>query len=138
MKRAAGEGVDKSKRDNKLRSEMVKMFDLMLRVWHVATASVLFGGLFWGVQFTRLTNWHRLTIWSGVAIIVASICRSRHWPYQGRGVTAALHVGLLWLLHGNPEARGPLLMAVLISGVIGSHLPGNIRHWSLLHGRRID
>lgn len=127
-----------NKADRKRRTVWPKYLDLLLRICHVGASSVLFGGLIWAVPFTRLSGWHQLTIATGSALIISGICRSRHWPYQGRGVTAGVHVALLWLVHSRPATMVPALAAVLVSGVIGSHLPGNIRHWSLLHGRRVD
>lgn len=126
------------KTDKKLRSEWPKYLDLILRVFHVGTSSVLFGGLVWAVPFAKLANWHHLAIATGSAQVVTAICRSRHWPYQGRGAAAWLHIGLLWLVHVRPGTMLPVLATVLAVGVIGSHLPGNIRHWSLIHGRRLD
>lgn len=126
------------KADTNRRKDWPKYLDLTLRVCHVATSSVLFGGIVWAVPFARLATWHHLTIATGAALVITGICRSRHWPYQGRGVAAWLHAGLIGLAHVRPETMVPLLATVLALGVIGSHLPGNIRHWSLLHGRRID
>lgn len=71
-------------------------------------------------------------------MIISNIWQSRHWPYQGRGVMAGVHVGMVWLVHLKPDIIVPMLAAALAVGVIGSHLPGFIRHWSLLHRRRID
>jgi len=99
---------------------------------------MLFGGIVWAVPFVRLSGWHNLTIATGSAMIVLNIFRSRHWPYQGRGLVSAVHIGLLWLIHVRPEMRVPLVVTVLIVGVIGSHMPGSIRHWSVIHRRRID
>ena len=127
-----------NKTDKKRSSDWPKLLDLFLRVCHVGTSSVLFGGLVWTVPFTQLSSWHLLTIASGSTLIISGICRCRHWPYQGRGLTAGLHVGLLWMIHSRPEAMQMLLAAVLATGVAGSHLPGHIRHWSLVHGRRVD
>jgi hypothetical protein len=100
--------------------------------------SVLFGGLFWQEPFAGLLLWHKLTIVTGVLLIGSGIVQSRHWIYQWRGVMALSHGALVWLVHSYPQQMAPALMVVLASGVIGSHLPGNIRHWSLLHRRRID
>ena len=71
-------------------------------------------------------------------MIISNICQSRHWPYQGRGLAAALHIGLVWLVHLRAELMVPLLTTALAAGVVGSHMPGFIRHWSLVHRRRID
>jgi hypothetical protein len=126
------------KANKKKRPTWPKLLDLLIRVFHVGTSSVLFGGIVWAVPFTQLSSWHRLTIITGIALIISGICGSRHWPYQGRGLTATVHVGLLGLIHVRPATMLPVLTLVLIAGVAGSHLPGFIRHWSLLHGRRVD
>lgn len=129
---------NKMKVDKQRRPIWPKMLDLLLRVCHVVSSSILYGGLIWAVPFARLSTWHHLTIASGSALIISGICGSRHWPYQGRGLMAAVHVGLIGLIHGRTATMLPLLTVVLVAGVIGSHLPGFIRHWSLLHRRRVD
>jgi hypothetical protein len=129
---------NEKKTDKKRRATWPKLLDLLLRVCHVGTSSVLFGGIIWAVPFARLSSWHDLTIVTGCALIISGICGSRHWPYQGRGLMAGLHIGLLWLVHARPATMLPVLVIVLIAGVMGSHLPGFIRHWSLIHWRRMD
>jgi len=128
--------VDRS--DRKKRSGWNKIIDMILRSCHVCTASVLFGGLFWAVPYTRLASWHHLVIGTGSALIIFNIYRCRHWPYQGRGLAAALHVSLLWLVHARPAMMTPVLMTVLTVGVVGSHMPAFLRHWSLVHRRVLD
>lgn len=128
----------KEERSKKKRSGWAKFFNLAFRVFHVAAGCVLFGGLFWQEPFARLLLWHNLTIVSGVLLIASGIIQSRHWIYQGRGVMALFHAALVWLVHSYSQQMASVLMAVLASGVIGSHLPGSIRHWSLVHRCRID
>jgi len=114
------------------------VLDLVLRSCHVGAASVLFGGLVLAVPFSRVDRWHTLTIATGGALLLAEACRSRHWIYQVRGLTAILHVGLLALVHYRPDLLVPALTAVLFTGVLGSNLPGSLRHWSVVHGQRMD
>jgi uncharacterized membrane protein len=129
---------DDVKKNRKKRSPWSKIFNLIFRVGHIAVGSALFGGLFWREPFSGLLLWHNLTIATGFLLIVSGVIQSRHWIYQGRGVMALLHAALVWLVHAFPEGMATSLMVVLASGVIGSHLPGNIRHWSFVHRRRID
>lgn len=132
-------GIDiEGRTDTKRRSGWSKALDLILRACHIGTSSVLFGGFVCAVPFTRLSTWHHLSIATGSALIIFNICKCRHWPYQGRGLMAALHVGLVGLVHVRPELTAPVLAAALAVGVVGSHMPGYLRHWSLIHGRRID
>lgn len=123
---------------DKRRPGWPKVVDLVLRSCHIGTSSVLFGGVVLAVPFTRLSTWHHLAIATGSALIIFNIFKSRHWPYQGRGLVAALHIGLVWLVHIRPELMVPVLSTALAVGVVGSHMPGFIRHWSLVHRRRIE
>jgi len=127
-----------SRSERKKRSGWNKVIDLILRSCHIGTSSVLFGGLFWAVPYPRLATWHHLVIGTGSAIIIFNICKCRHWPYQGRGLAAALHISLLWLVHARPATMTPVLAAVLTVGVVGSHMPAFLRHWSLVHRRILD
>lgn len=129
-------GEDKAKK--KKRSPWSKYLNLVFRVFHVAVGSVLFGGLFWHHPFAQMQQWHRYTIVTGLLLIGSGLFQSRHWIYQGRGVSALLHCALVWLVHRSGGEMAPALMVVLASGVIGSHLPGNIRHYSLVHRCRMD
>ena len=129
---------EKNENRKRKRSGASKSLNLVLRVCHVIAGSVLFGGLFWREPFTGLLLWHKLTILTGGVLIALSIVESKHWIYQGRGVMALGHVALVWLIHCYPGQMIPALLAVLGSGVVGSHLPGNIRHWSVVHRCRID
>lgn len=124
--------------DNRRRSSWPKALDLLLRSSHIGAASVLFGGIVWAVPFIRLASWHHLAIATGIFLVILNTWRSRHWPYQGRGVMAWLHIGLVWLVHVLPAEALPLLAAALAVGVVGSHMPGSLRHWSFVHHRRID
>ncbi len=132
-----GEGND-GKKEKKRLPGWVKAIDLFLRSSHIGVTAVLFGGAVWAVPFEQLYPWHHLAIATGAALVVSGVCQCRHWPYQVRGLMAGAHVGLLGLVHFRPELMVPVLTAVLVIGVLGSNMPGYIRHWSLVHGRRID
>ncbi|UFS68528.1 hypothetical protein LPW11_11415 [Geomonas sp. RF6] len=119
-------------------SSYLKAIDIMLRCWHIAVMGVLFGGMFWGVPFAGLVVWHVLTIVSGACLVAHGMYKSRHWLYQGNGVMAECHVALLALVHLSKTVAVPVLFLVVIFGVVGSHMPGKLRHYSFVHKRRID
>ncbi len=131
-------GGDDGKKEKKRLPGWVKAIDLGLRGGHIGVTAVLFGGVVWGVPFTRLFPWHHLAIATGSALIVSGVCQCRHWPYQVRGLMAWLHVGRLGLVHFRPDLMVPVLTVVLAVGVLGSNMPGYIRHWSIVHLRRVD
>jgi hypothetical protein len=124
--------------EGKRRATWPKVIDLVLRSCHIGTSSVLFGGIILAVPFIRLTQWHLLSITTGSALILFNVFKCRHWPYQGRGLAAAMHIGLLSLIHVRPDLLAPLLGMALVVGVTGSHMPAALRHWSLVHWRRLD
>ncbi len=112
--------------------------DIILRTAHVAVTSILFGGAVCGASLIQLMTWHNLAIITGCALIVSEVYHSRHWLYQGRGVMVLIHVGLLGIIHFRQDLMVPVLTAVLIFGMAGSHMPKSMRYWSLIHGRVLD
>ena len=129
------ESSHNSRADKKKGFGWSKVVDLILRSCHLGISSVLFGGFVWEVPFARLANWHHLVIVTGSVLIMFNIYKSRHWPYQGRGLMAGLHLGLIWFVHIRPDLLLPVLMIVLAIGVVGSHMPAFLRHWSIVHRR---
>ena len=129
---------EKNSRKPKTGAGWKKTVDMILRSFHIGTSSVLFGGLVWAVPYARLSSWHTMVIATGSALIVFNIFRCRHWPYQGRGVAALLHIGLLSLIHLRPDLLAPILATGLTVGVVGSHMPAFLRHWSFVHRRILD
>lgn len=126
-------------RQKKKRPGWVKAIDVALRTCHIGVASVLFGGIVWKVPFQRMLHlWHPLAVATGFALVASGVLQSRHWPYQVRGAVAFAHVGLLGIVHFRQDLLVPVVAAVLVLGVMGSNMPGHIRHWSLLHGERVD
>jgi len=129
------EEIDKEK---KQRPGWFRAIEILLRTGHIGATAVLFGGALFAIPFAHLISWHQAAVATGSALALLGINQSRHWPYQVRGVMAITHVGLLGLVPLYPEYRVQIFSAVLVIGSVGSHLPGGIRHWSLIHRRRID
>ena len=124
--------------EKKRRSGWVRAIEILLRTGHIGATGVLFGGAVFAVPFIRLVTWHQLTVATGCSLALLGIFQSRHWFYQVRGVMVMTHVGLLGLVHFHLEYRAHILATVLVIGAFGSHMPGGIRHWSLVHRRRVD
>ena len=120
------------------RPSWTRTLDVVLRTAHVAVTSILFGGAVCEVPFYKLFTWHYLAIATGCTLIASEVYHSRHWPYQGRGVMAIIHVGLLGLVHVRPDLLAPILTAVLVFGMVGSHMPKSLRYWSFVHRRVMD
>jgi len=124
--------------EKKRRPGWVRAIEILLRTGHIGTTGVLFGGAIFAVPFAHMISWHQVAIATGGGLALLGINQSRHWPYQVRGMIALTHVGLLGLVHLYPEYRAQILATVLVIGSIGSHMPGNIRHWSPMQGCRTE
>jgi hypothetical protein len=117
------------------RPAWTRLLDIVLRTVHVLVISVLFGGAVFKIPVTRLLPWQTLAIASGSALIASEVLHGRHWPYQGRGVMVFIHVGLFSLVCFRPDLAIPCLFAALVFGMLGSHMPKKLRHWSFIHWR---
>ncbi|NOR51882.1 MAG: hypothetical protein GQ470_04610 [Gammaproteobacteria bacterium] len=67
-----------------------------------------------------------------------SIWSSRLFLIQLRGLVILIKITMLILILYTDGADMALLIAVtLLSGII-AHAPGNVRYYSVFHGRRVD
>jgi len=107
-----------------------RFLDIALRTAHVLVISVLFGGAVFRVPLDQLVPLQRLAVITGLALIVSEIFHRPHWPTQIRGVMVFIHAGLLGLVILRPDLAVAWLLTALVFGMVGSHLPKRIRHWS--------
>jgi hypothetical protein len=117
--------------------ETSRLIGIALRAGHTAAMALLVGGAFLAPH-ADLHLWQALTAGTGVALLVSETSHSRHWIYQGRGLTTIAHVGVLGLVLVASELRTPAHLAAVALGSIGSHLPRSLRKWSFRHGRIMD
>ena len=95
-----------------------------------------------GYLGTRLTGtsgrsgrWRNATTLTGAVLLATEASHSPHWAYQGRGLLAFAHVGILPAGHLAGRLRTPVAVAALVIGAVASHLPRSIRKWSVVHRR---
>jgi len=116
---------------------------IVIRTTHIGAMAILVGGHHVVGMEPSLRLWKVLTAVTGLALLLSEASHSRHWFYQVRGVVALAHVGVLALipisfLAGRPAFAGAVLVAALVIGSIGSHLPKTIRKWSFRHWRIVE
>ena len=126
-----------SSKHNK-RPAWTRALDILLRCAHVLVISVLFGGAVYQIPFDQLVPWKALVIASGSALILSEVFYDHYWPTQGRGIMVVIHAGLFGLVYFRPGLAVPCLLAALVLGMLGSHMPKRFRHWSFLHRRVIE
>ena len=66
------------------------------------------------------------------------IIRDWRWLIQLKGVLTLVKLGLLSLFIPFASYKPELLITVLLLSVVVSHGPAGLRHFSVIHGRRID
>jgi hypothetical protein len=115
------------------RPAWLRFLDIILRTAHVLVISVLFGGAVLKIPVAGLFHWQYLAAGTGIALIASEVLHSRHWPYQGRGVLVFIHIGLFSLVGFRPDLALPCLLAAIVVGMFGSHMPKRLRYWSFVH-----
>jgi hypothetical protein len=114
-------------------SAAARSINITMRTAHIAVMAVLVGGRLFDVDHASLRLWHALTSLTGVLLLVSEASHSRHWVYQARGLIVFAHVGAFALVAAAPAVARPAVVAALIIGSVGSHLPKAVRKWSFRH-----
>ena len=117
------------------RPTWTRYLDIVLRIMHVLVISILFGGAVFKVPAARLLPAQILSIVTGGALIASEISHHRHWPIQGRGLMVYIHAGLAGLAGISPNLAMPCVLAALVIGMAGSHMPKKLRYWEFIHRR---
>ncbi|MFB3820105.1 MAG: hypothetical protein ACE147_20805 [Candidatus Methylomirabilales bacterium] len=114
-----------------------RWINIAFRSGHLVSSGILLGGHIFAVAPDRLVPWLLFTVLTGLALIGLELYRSCQWLHTAQGVLVILKMlltaaaGLWW------EQRVALLIAVVLLGSVGSHMPARHRHYSLLHGREL-
>ena len=114
-----------------------RAMSIALRTLHIAAVGILLGGHAFEVPSVRLLPWLYLGIISGVGLISLELYSSCKWLYQGKGVLVIVKLLLITAVAVFWEQRLWLLLAALVLGSVGSHMPGRFRYYSFLHRRVI-
>lgn len=114
-----------------------RALSIALRTVHIAAVGILLGGHAFEVTSERLLPWLYLSIVSGAGLIGLELYSSCKWLYQGKGVLVMLKLVLIVAVAVFWEQRLWLLLAALVIGSVGSHMPGRFRYYSIIHRRVI-
>ncbi|HEX9181606.1 MAG TPA: hypothetical protein VF859_14505 [Burkholderiales bacterium] len=86
-------------------------------------------------------GWHTflwLTLASGAGMVALEIWHNGIWLVQLRGIAVIAKLLLLGVLPLFPGSGAALFILVLVISGVVSHAPASLRHYSVLHGRRVD
>jgi hypothetical protein len=120
------------------RSPRARAIGIVLRTAHIGAMALLVGAQQFAAPDATLGLWRTLTAATGLALLVSEMSHSRHWIYQGRGLTTCAHVGALALVLASASLGRYATLAALAIGSVGSHLPRTLRKWSFRHRRVVD
>jgi hypothetical protein len=107
--------------------------NIALRTAHIAAMGVLLGGHAFDVAPERLKLSLWLTIASGVALAMVEAGPRLLWFHQGRGLMTMAKLALMCAVPLAWDYRLPILLAVVVLGSVGSHMPARYRYYSVIY-----
>ncbi len=116
---------------------MLRALNIALRTAHIASMGVLLGGQAFDAPFHQLESSLWLTVATGLALVVVESRARPLWLHQGRGIMTLVKVALLGALPAVPGHRLAVLLAAVVVGSVGSHMPSRFRHYSVVRRRII-
>jgi len=115
-----------------------RSWNIAFRTAHIGVTSVLFGGHVFGITAQRLLPWLYLTILTGAVLVILEAWPSWRWCFQGRGVMPIAKVLAMCLVPWLWDYRIAILLAVIVIGSVGSHMPRRFRHYSFVDRRVME
>ncbi len=123
--------------NRKISKDTLRWLTISIRTAHLATTSVVFGGIILHQPLQFLRYWLAGVIVSGMLLLALEWMHDIHWPHRGKGLLVYLHIAGAVLIHSSMILAVPLAWFVLIIGSVGSHMPRRFRHWSIIDGPEI-
>jgi hypothetical protein len=115
----------------------IRALNIALRTAHIAAMGILLGGHAFDVAPERLKLDLWLTIGTGVALAALEAGPRLLWFHQGRGLMTMAKLALLCTVLAAWSYRLPILLAVVVLGSVGSHMPARFRYYSVVYGQVI-
>ena len=116
----------------------LRRWNVAFRTLHLTAFALFLGGSAYDVEPERLMPALLAAILTGMLLVTVELCQDPRWPFLGKGLMVIAKLGLLLLVPAFPGARIPLLVAVVVLAGIGSHMPRELRHYSVLERRVVS
>jgi len=110
----------------------MRALNIALRTAHIAAMGILLGGHAFDLppEQLKLSLW--LTIGTGLAMIAVEAGPRLLWFHQGRGLMTMTKLALICAIPLAWDYRLPILLAVVVLGSVGSHMPARYRYYSII------
>ncbi len=115
-----------------------RWFNISLRTLHLIGLAGLGGGFLYSSANELWRVYLYLTLLSGLGLTLIALWSSVIWLVQLRGQVVLLKLLLLALIPLWPAMGLPLFIGVIVISGLIAHAPGDVRYYSLFHGRRIE
>ena len=111
-----------------------RYWNILFRTLHLVAISLLVGGHAFGASTGQLRLLLFGAIITGTGMVVVNAYPSFQFLHQGWGLLLLLKLAMLCVIPFAWGYRLPILIAVVVVGSVGSHLPKRFRHYSLIYG----
>ena len=119
-------------------SKIVRWINITLRSIHLIGCAGIGGGYLYGAPRDAWYSFLLLTIISGIMLILLELYSNGIWLIQLRGIAIIIKLILLICIpYFNGSESYILITVIVISGIM-AHAPGDVRYFSVIHGRRMD
>ncbi|MDR8525089.1 hypothetical protein [Shewanella fidelis] len=108
-----------------------------LRALHILGVTGAGGGILLNVPQEQWLTYWIMAMATGSTLMIWEIVRDWRWLIQLKGVLTLVKIGLLLLFIPLANYKPELLITVVLLSVVVSHGPSGLRHFSIVHGRRI-
>ncbi|QYJ88097.1 hypothetical protein K0I73_15165 [Shewanella mesophila] len=109
-----------------------------LRALHILGVVGAGGGILLDVPKADWTLYWTIAMISGSILMLWEVFRDWRWLIQLKGVLTLVKLGLLSLFIPLASYKPELLITIVLLSVVVSHGPAGLRHYSIIHRRRID
>lgn len=109
-----------------------------LRAFHILGIVGAGGGILLQVPQASWLNYWILAMVTGSVLMLWELTRDWRWIIQLKGVLTVVKILLLSLFIPLSQYKPSIFICVLLLSVIVSHGPAGLRHYSVVHRRRID
>jgi len=110
-----------------------RAWNIALRTAHLAAMGILLGGHAFDVAASRLITALWWTVGTGLALGLLEAGLRLDWFHQGRGLMTLAKLILVVSVRWLWDYRLPILLAVVVLGSVGSHMPARFRYYSVLY-----
>jgi hypothetical protein len=111
-----------------------RFWNILFRTLHLVVISLLVGGHAFGAPTGQLRLLLYGAIVTGTGMLVVDAYPSFQFLHQLWGLSVLLKLALLCVIPFAWSHRLPILIAVIVIGSVGSHVPKKFRHYSLIYG----